>query len=80
MVDLDFLFEFKFEVSSCNVRSNLVFLSLSDLSLNSGLETVEYFKEFFLNLNPSFSVTVLEVVKSKVSLVVVNVARTDFIS
>jgi len=41
LVDLDFLFELKFEVSSGDVGSNLVFLGLGNLSLDSGFKVIE---------------------------------------
>jgi hypothetical protein len=41
LVDLDFLFEFKLEVSSCDVRSNFVFLGLGNLSLDGGFKVIK---------------------------------------
>ena len=80
LVDLDLLFELKFEIGGSNVRSDLVFLSLSNLSLDGGFKTVKYFEEFLLDLRPSLSGAILEVVKSKICLVVINVTRADFVS
>jgi len=79
-VDLDLLLEFQFEVSSGNVRVDLIFLSLSDLSLNGGFKVVKELKKFSFNLSPSFSLSVLECIEFEVSLVVINVTRADFIS
>jgi hypothetical protein len=41
LVDLDFLFELKFEVSSGDVGSNLVFLGLNDLTTDSGFKVIK---------------------------------------
>lgn len=41
LIDLNFLFELKFEVSSCNVRSNFVFLGLGNLSLDGGFKVIK---------------------------------------
>jgi hypothetical protein len=41
LVDLDFLFELKLEIGGSNVRSDLIFLGLSNLSLNGGFKAVK---------------------------------------
>jgi hypothetical protein len=41
LVDLDFLFELKLEIGGSNVGSDLIFLSLNNLSLDGGFKTVK---------------------------------------
>lgn len=78
-VDLNFLLKLQLEISSSNVGVDLIFLSLGDLTLNGGFKVVKELKKFSLNLNPSLSLAVLECIKFEVSLVVINVTRSDFI-
>lgn len=79
LVDLNFLLKLQLEISSSNVGVDLIFLSLGDLTLNGGFKVVKELKKFSLNLNPSLSLAVLECIKFEVSLVVINVTRSDFI-
>lgn len=79
LVDLNLLFELQLEFSSGNVGVDLIFLGLSDFTLNGGFKVIKELKKFSLNLNPSFSLTVLECIEFKISLAVVNVTSANFV-
>jgi hypothetical protein len=79
LVDLNLLFELQLEVSSGNIGVDLIFLGLGNLSLDGAFKIVKELKKFSLNLNPSFSLAVLESFEFEVSLVVVNVSRANFV-
>ena len=77
---MDLLFKFQLEVSSSNVGVNLVFLGLSNLGFNGGFKVIEELDKFSFNLNPSFSLTIVESIEFEISLVVINVTGADFIA
>jgi len=80
VVDFNFMFKLEFQFSSGNGSTDLVFLSMSNLSFNCNLKTSEDFQKFSFNITPLLSFSTFETIQIKFSLIVINVVRTDFIA
>lgn len=80
LVNIDFVFELELVVSSGRVGIDFISLGLDDLSIDGLFEGVQKFQQELLNLVPSESFSTRELFKIEITLVVINVTSTDFVS